>query len=674
MAQCKFKEKDGSRCSNQAVPGIAYCQTHQKERRRVQFRKVPKAPAVKPAAKPTPPPAWTAVPAAADTPLTLPGLERDRRGIVVAAQGLIWLGESTDPDDTASLSARLTRLVSVLSQGLELPGQVNIHLTPANDGAAVRLTLGQPDQLDLAQVWDMAANAADLSGGLLYIGQAPVFVQYRDGGAPYGYHVAAKEAPQDDNFYLVDRNGTHPLPQSALKAAPLDRLVLGMGLLPAKTIEASYLAHILTTASLYPMLARYFQAHNLPFQVARFRIKGAADGAGGVPPLSPSPHARYETGGFVGENRPLVLFELAGTDEAIPAFVISYLQSLPRTVVLTALTRLAKRELLLEYGCALPGNADHLLAAFPDDSLILLMAADDFKNQVINPRPVFFNGDTLSQVSPRRLFQTQHRLQPNNKGLPLAVELQLVTASEPTPPTAAILLTHQELGWLNRMLFTLPAAAFANYHLATGESHAILLSRNGAVEGIPFGEPLRQMQQSRLFLPLHRQFQPKLSWAQISQALNLNQDYTFITKNYRLDVPSEAFQPLSRALQSVANRPRARLRATPPSDLPELVWDAAIDLPPIDEVGNVEWGEPGKENISQRPLLESQSPPPHRTVEFDPAPEIAMQPPTETDWLEQAESLLAAEDEIGAAILFVLAGKPNRAAKIFKAAAQPPKA
>jgi hypothetical protein len=636
--QCTKILESGEQCSNRAVPGTRYCEQH---RRAIQFKPVPRVP---PAPEPTeaapekapPPPDWRAQARAAGAPPALAGLRADARNILVGPAARIWLAAEADPP--APLFPRLVRLLAALSQALPLPGGVAVQTVPGGGGALVSLHPPDPGAEELSRLYDAAADAAALSGGLLYVGDGRAFVQYRDGGAPRGYDVADVRLPPGDALYLIDRQGTHPLPPDALTPVPLDDLLLRIAPRPERGAERPEVVYALIAPALYRMLARYFRDHHLHYRVARLH----------APP---------------GDT--LMLYEIAPRPDAptgalVPAFVLSYLEALPRCRVLTQVWAGEGRRMLVTWRQRYPCRPRHVVGAFPEGSLLLLGAGPDFDNLCVTPSPTFFEGDALTAAHaphPRRAD-----LVPLNDGETLLSELvelpvHLVPDTGRTPATAALVLENKELAWVRRLLYRLPGEAFGAYRLCVGRERSVLVGEGVPVEALPFGVPLRRVQDTQLFIPLQARFAPDLPWALLAEALGLQEDvYTFFTPRVRLDVPRRAFAPLSRALVADPDRPRVRLQVQPAPTLPELHWTAP---PPVEEkepegwLGRL-WGQ-----------REEPAPPPTQATPPGPAP--GAQPQDVAGWLQaRAREHQEEGDLLSAALLFALAGDAAEAGRCYR--------
>lgn len=681
MAQCKRMLPNGERCSNRAVPSTDYCEQHERAGR-IQFRPVSKVPEV--TAPPTeekteekPPPEWVARPSAAGERPAFPGLRADERNILVAPRGCIWLSAEEVEDQPAPLFERLVRLLSALSQEMALPDQVTVRMDE-EQGALIELTPPHPDAPDLSRLYDAASDAAAFSGGLLYVGEGPAFIQYRDGGAPRGYTVDGEEiqppsAPRDRR-YLVDREGTHPLSLAPLPEQPLDRLLLRIAPLPAMGAALPAVAYALVAPSLYRMLARYFRAHHLDYRVARFHA------------------SKKENVPEDDEATTYLLFEIAPRPDAptgalLPAFVLSYLEDLPRCAVLTEVWARAGRRLLVEWRRDYPCHPPHVLEAFPSDSLLLFTAGPDFDNLCVSPAPIFFEGDDLTAAHAPQSERADLTARDDRAGLPLDLPVRLTIDQGPLPPTAALILEGQEIAWLRRLLYRLPGEAFAGYTLCLGRERAVLVGEGLPLEiaSLPFGIPLRRVRDTQLFIPLRARFTPDLPWALLAEALALQTDtYTFLAPDFRLDVSCDEFAPLSRALTAEPGRPRVALKMRQSSDLPALRFtppeepteeepsepEPSVSRP--DEAPSPQPDERGeKAGLLRRilgdgqPVPEQKPMPTNREVERVVVREVEAQD-LEKHLREEAESYREDGNHLDAALYFALAGDIAAAGQCYQ--------
>lgn len=681
MAQCKKILEDGKRCSNRTVPGTEYCEQHQ----RISFRKVsqkpegPKPPTEKPVQKeqkegekPANLATVTAHPSTIGEKPAFPGLLADERNILVAPEGMLWLATQPADETALPLFERLVKLLACLSQETPLYGHVKVFwLTPKNDEVLIHITPSL-NTSELSQYYDVVASAAALNGGVFYIGQKQTFIRYRDAGAPRGYDVKDFQTPKGNDYCFVDVEEMSLLSPKKLTEEPLQDLLLRIAPLKIHGASLPETAFVLVAPALYRILARYFREHYLHYQVTRFQI------------------ARGDV---------LVLFEItpcpdAPTGSRVPAFVLSYLHDLPCCTVFTEVENDATHRMLVEWGWRYPCLPRHILGAFQENSLVFCSMDPDFPNICVSPAPTFFDGDELLSIQTPRLKSTGISLSPEPKDLRIELPVRLAPSDGPTLSTAALILDAEETAWLSRLLYRLPGEAFQTYSLCLGRERAILLGEGIPVESLPFGIPMRRVQDTQFFLPLRSRLLPELPWTTLKKVLEIKDDlYTFFTHDFRLDLPRDAFKPLSKVLMSEPGRPRVQVNLQPVPELPKLNWTP----PPKPEAPK----EP--EKIKTQPVTTEIKATPEKTGFFQrmrrkgkPQPEkpkkgtslpreIHKKPepvPQEPEQKQEpaqnvedilrkhAESFCQQGDYLSAAVCFAITGDELKAADCYKEAAQ----
>jgi len=419
----------------------------------------------------------------------------------------------------------------------EEAGPVLIFLQPA-----------QENESNMSIIYDAASSAARLAKAGLYIGQDKTFIQYRDDRCPHGYDAPNfKPSSSEDGLLVVTRQGVHTLPLADFTEIPLTDFCMQVSPVPDIPGPRPECLYALSPPPLYPMLARYFRAHHLCFGLARLQE----------------------------QNSELILFEIraradAPTGQTVPRFVLDYLSRFPRVALLTRQT--GDEQILLHRGHRYPLNISHIAGAFDPDEMVLLIA-DHYPNLRIRPRPRFFDGDRLTEncmpgpsslkLVPRPADNTPH----------LKLPILLRPDNGPSPPVAALILSNQEMKWAGRLLYRASEDAFAAYSLCQGEDCSVLIGNHLPIEGLPFGTPLRRVGDTRLFIPLRSRLWPQLPWDVLAQALEIQENtHTFLTCDYRLDLPESAFTLLSRAIVGDPDRSSVRFNFRVPGILPELRW------------------------------------------------------------------------------------------------------
>jgi len=557
LAQCQWILPNGERCSNQTVPGAEVCETHRRAGSYTGISKIAETQVIGDGDGQT----WKAVPWIMGTPLHFQGVEADSQSILTAAEGCLVLAR----EGKGVLFRRLVQILGVLSQITPLEGHVAVLAT--TDGQRALLALKAPAGMDRVRFYDVVAAAAVLAQGRLYIGQDRWFIRYRDGLAPRGYDCAVGTAAgaAGEVLYFVDVEGTFQFPWRELTAVALDRFLLRAALISRhETPGLPEKAFVLAVPALYSLLVRYLQSHHLKYRVARFHLPQDDSESGG-------------NGAAVRSRKPLLLLEIAPRPNAptgtrLPAFVLSYLADLPRCVVLEEVGHEGGRRMLVAWGYRYPCQPRGVMGLFPQDSLLLFSAGVDFTNMCVTPAPAFFEGDDLSD--PYLPGVAVESLVPQNEagGLALELPVRLISDEGPAAAVRALLLDGTELEWLRRLLYRLPGDLFEGYTIFLGQERAILVGEKRAIEGIPFGFPLRRLSETALFVPWQMRLVPDMPWEMLARALKIQDDvYTFLLPEARLDVPRAGFAPLERSVMGNQAR-RLTLQVQPVSTPPVLDW------------------------------------------------------------------------------------------------------
>jgi hypothetical protein len=311
------------------------------------------------------------------------------------------------------------------------------------------------------------------------------------------------------------------------------------------------------------------------------------------------------------------------------------------------------------------------MEAFPPDSLLLFSSRPDFENLCVSPTPTFFEGDELTAVHTPRPGQAGLAPLTDRETLPLELPVRLVPDPGPTPSTAALVLDVEEMAWVRRLLYRLPGEAFGAYRLCLGQERAVLLGEGLPVEALPFGVPLRRVQDTQLFIPLRARFAPDLPWALLAESLELKEGvYTFLTPDFRLDVPHSAFAPLSRALVADPGRPRVAFQVRPAPTLPSLHWTP----PPRPEQRAAlrPDGKSERAKLTERVLGRREQPKPEPPPGKPGSVVIRPAEPQDVEGLlrERGESYRQAGDFLSAALCFALADDAGQAGRCYQRVAQ----
>jgi hypothetical protein len=374
----------------------------------------------------------------------------------------------------------------------------------------------------------------------------------------------------------------------------------------------------------------------------------------------------------------------------VPAFVLNYLENLPRACVLTEVSAEENRRMLVQWRQRYPGNARHVLPAFPPDSLLLFNSDGDYPNLCLTPVPTFFEGDDVTSAQTPRPARADLRPLNNRERLPIELPVRLVHDTGATPQTSALILDEQEINWVRRLLYRLPGKAFNSYTLCLGHERAVLLGERMAVETLPFGIPLQRMLDTQLFIPLRTRFAPDLPWALLAGALELKDDvYTFLAEDFRLDIPRAAFRPLAEVLVADKKRRPQAFTVRQAEDWPALRWtpraqppqqERAAGTPPPSSSSSAQQSEPQRQGFFGRLMGGGRThdqriaPPPQQQQRARREAEQTSVPSPPVDeaalFRRRAETFIKSGDQLSAAFCFALAGDNYNAARCYQEAAR----
>lgn len=494
----------------------------------------------------------------------------DERQILVAERGLIWLPAGEDQ------FRRLLRLMSLLSDAFELPSQLTLRHHAAGD-VLIGLTPRLEGQEWLSHFYDQVDTISRMVQAELYIGQENTFVRYRDGYAPRGYDIPAfTNGDHSEQLHLIGRFVSHHWAIEGLYEQSLADFCLQIAPSWQAVTAIESECYLLAPAPLYALLARYLRRHQLAYRLAHL-----AHGDDKLMLFAVQP---FDTSASSAHRR--LRASPPTPQPQIPHFILHYLASLSRVVLLTAVqsdpltvpepvegsSGGAGPKILLQWQYKYPLHLPHVAAAFDEKQWLLFMASH-YPNLCLNVAPNFIAGQELTQIEPKFAHHPLRFPPPSTSRLQLPVHLR--PRGGPIPPVSALLLNKQELAWLPPLLYRLPAGTFSQYQLYQSQERAILLSTQQALEGIPFGTPFHRLSNSQLFIPQQQRLVPALPLHLLYDTLNIQPDsYTFLTLEKRLDIPTKHFAPLSRRLIASPSQKPQLLRVRAKSSWPPLRWEA----------------------------------------------------------------------------------------------------
>ena len=683
MAQCeKIIQATGERCSNPAIPGSRFCSQHQ-EGGRITFRRLgseepeslPPAPEPttsrrrgrlrrRPAAEATPP-EWQAQASSMGADPAFPSIYPDDRDILVGHAGIIWL-----PDLEGDVPfERLGRLIGFLSQAFPLEGQSHILVHRETDDILVQITPADPDDATLSTFYNSVSDAARLVRAWLFVGESDTYVQYRNSQAPRGYDIPDYEPHELENhLILVDTKATRCFDIAEFEPISLADFCMRIQPQPDVAGPPPPEIYALAPVSFALLLARYFRAHHLRYEIARIHANQRETV---LFQIQPNPEARADTKLRIGPT--------------IPAFVINYLESLPRVVVLSNIHEYSNTRFLLQWGKRYPARLENVDEAFGEEDLVLLVANEFYSNQWFSPAPTFFDGDQLVSVPTESVWEEHLIGQRDDDDTPeLSVPVLLRPSNGETPPTNALLLRTDELAWLQQLLYRLPGDAFRAYTLWRGADLSMLLGTTREIRNIPFGIPFRSWRQTDLYIPLRSRITPDLPWSVLRQVFQIEDNtYSFFLTTHllnmvhpaagsngnheyvRFSLPASEFVPLSQVLVEQAQAPQVSYAAPQHVELP--LWT----VPPVRKVSREELeaaqAAEREERSLFRRLLGGQrgQQDDQEAAGGSAAPQRVLE--TDEEWREQARRFEEEEgDYTSAAICYALANDKINSARCYR--------
>ena len=654
--QCQKQLDDGSQCSNRAVPGTDFCEEH---RRRATFRRVSRTPEPEPGESADASNDETADvagvagsdgvgsgelgpggvgpgglrrtakrDAVALCPFDrsqekprLPGLRLDQRGIVVGDQAVLRLAQ---PD-------RLTQLLGGISDCVEL-SRITIQRQSTRD---VLLFVQPPDEQrdKLSVFYDGIASVARLVPAQVFTGADQVFVAYRDHDAPLGYDVPRPPAKPGRKLRLIAADGIHESSPGKWKPVSVRDVVLqSIPTADRRIVALPPRLFVLTVPALQKTICRYLRSQGLRCRLALIATAARSRG---------------------------VLMDIETVDATgIPAFVVAWLRSYPRTVVLQDVLPHASRQVLVELGCETPWSWQNAITAFEAGSLIVLSGSSDFPGLCLHPAPVLTDADALLSV--RVAKNVSHAATPLKNSTPETCRFQVRFQRDTGPPTApiALLLEEKELRWLRHLLYRLPASQFHGYRVLPASPFSLLWSEQGPVCDLPFGRPLKRVLDSDLWIPSPLRLVPQLPLSTLTRALAIPaRRITVLTDDVRLEVNASSFVPLSELLYSDLNRTPQPLTLAPLRELPDLKWTPPKGFEPDDQP--IRSG-PSPDAVEPAPRREGRR---HTTNASESVGDDAAQ--LAAALRTQATNLSTTNDSLGAALYLALAGELGNSASLL---------
>lgn len=378
---------------------------------------------------------------------------------------------------------------------------------------------------------DRAAQIARLMRGDVYTGKWPHFVPYRDRQSPCGYDAQRlREWSRGPVFYA--RSGA--LTFDTQGEVSFNSLMMDLNLERTPTKETERDCVIRARRGLRAPIQSFLIRRNIPAQITQ---------------LTAEPHARFD------KAETFFLFHVP----EMPVRLYHLFDHMPGAEVYHS----SGRSLFVERGWRHPFALENCRRFLPDGSIFLFSGTRGAVDVV--------KGDRLEMVNVQdtqvRRLQTSHESitpsaesfgQPNPtlKGQPIREALNYHVRLVPAPPgasrgaiTARLIQDPRELGWLKKIVYSLPKTALERYQIAFTEEGVLIHNPQG-VELIPLGVGLKALFPS-VFIPAHQRLSPPINEEHFKQALSLDPAnlYVFPTSLQRaFSFPKGVLRPLMRYL------------------------------------------------------------------------------------------------------------------------------
>ncbi len=440
---------------------------------------------------------------------------------------------------------------------------------------------------------------------------------------PFGYDLAGKPGRKFKRMCLLGFGEPIELDARQLESVSLRDVVLNTApAISRRPSEPAGRIVVLCATELERTFRHYFRSHHLSNWLIHI------------------PWGRPQYG---------TLFEVepVAAGATVPAFAIAFLQSFPRSVVLSGSFQADRRRVLVEMGCTVAWNWPNTVSAFPEDCLLTLTHGRDFPNLCLDAAPTLIDGDTLVQVVPKELQAV--KLAPLEKTTLEACRFEIRFQRDDSPPTppVALLIDERELRWLRRLLYRLPASEFSQYVVLPASPYSIVLSDQAPLRDLPLGVAMKRVADSSLLIPCHLKLLPEVPSHLLAEASNAKPGkLTFITEGFRCEAERAEFVPLSSLLHSSLNGKPIELELQPTSHLPDLKWQ----MPE------------GFEELAA-PVARSPLP---RTPGAQPSSGAAEVVEMALLMKSKAANLRSADDPLGAALYYALAGDLGITAELFR--------
>ncbi|NUP13356.1 MAG: hypothetical protein HOW73_45540 [Polyangiaceae bacterium] len=469
------------------------------------------------------------------TRLRTPGLGLDAKGVALGSKGVVLLPSLDRLVAFLALFTRQSSLEDILRS-------MKVEIVKSKLGArevVISLAAEGSDRMD------KVAEIARLAGGFTFTGTTRHFVQYRDGGAPFGYDVAELLA-QDASYALYHTSFS----QVYTVDRPIEVRSLLLRLEPQldpSTADEPGPKWICAEKGLGPALISYFVRSNVDADVGL--AEWAAESS-----FDEGPVQRY-------------LFRV----EQIPDRMRPLLTSTPGIAVFQPVTE----GVGVQLGFRHPVNL-RACPVFARDGLVLFRGGDEPLEiptlPALGPVTAFARVELREDVSTARTQATTVSRPAN-----IQLTLRMVPTTDPWRGVTASWVRPDEMRLLRRMAYLLGAETLRRATVAFTE-HGAFVRLTSGVEAIPVGEFFREVHPG-LFVPAGYDPLPAVSPDVLHKSIGAPQNVVlFVGRDARvIGIDGAAFVSLESALleaQDWALLPAGAIEPALATEVPRLVLES----------------------------------------------------------------------------------------------------
>lgn len=467
----------------------------------------------------------------------VPTLRTDSRGLVIGDRGILRFAilpqvvaffQALTEEQSLDHMAQSLRVVKVRSRTTGLELLVDI-----------------PSQG--SYLLDRAAKIARMLRGEAYTGNWPHFVPYRDRQAPFGYDARELVGWQNGPIFY-GRHGAQKI--ELVGEMAFEALVLDLSLDRVKPPQSTRCT----------LRARSGLRSSLQSFLWRRGIKAS------VAEVVREPRGKFD------RPETLYLFELP----EVPERLFNLFEAMPGVEVYHAFGR----NLYVERGFAHPFAIENCRRFFDGDKVYLFSGTRDGVDLIDGDALTFVDIADLRAQDFRAPVAEKirtagdlvgkpdavYRGQPLGKSIEYKVHIVHVPEGGGEHISGILIRDPQEIGWLKRIVYSLPQTALESYRAAFTDQGVLIVNPLG-VELVPLGHPLKEVFPG-VYLRAGMRFAPPIGFEHLARALKMSRGHLYVLPfgiDDPIEVPEAIIKPLVRYL--LADVDIVRAHDTSPPDL-----------------------------------------------------------------------------------------------------------